>query len=224
MMVLIFIPLAAIIIILRYPIVLGLFGGAKFNHASAELTTGPLQLYAAGMLIGALEIIVLQFFFAMSDTLRPTIIGMAMVPLHICIAYAGIRFWGLEAMSIALALQVSKGAKVAFLYVMMRRKVQSLEGRRTLILLGKVLVSLLPLIAILLLALHFLHEPDIITGKTKIKLLLGSAVGGGVGFASYLAVLYLMRTEEVSVLTERVLGKLRKKSAAEPEVPQPAGD
>ena len=66
MMLLLFIPLTIAFIALRIPLILGMYGSQKFDMHSALLTAQPFQLYAIGMLVGALEIIVLQFFFAMS--------------------------------------------------------------------------------------------------------------------------------------------------------------
>jgi len=213
MMFLIFIPLALAIVIMRYPIVNGLFGSEKFGETSARLTAGPLQIYAAGMLVGALEIIVLQFYFAMSDTLRPIVVGMVLSPLHIGFSYLGVFHWHLGVLAIATALVVYKGAKVAVLYVMMRGKLRSLEGRQTLILLGKVAVALLPFVALLLAGAYFLPMPGNAAGKTaKLLALLPYIVVGGAGMLVYFTVLYLMRVEEVNMLVTRVRRKLGKGS------------
>jgi len=222
MMVLIFVPLSIAFILLRFPIILGLYGSKKFGMESAILTAGPMQFYALGMLVGALEIIVLQFFFAMSDTLRPTIIGMIMVPLHIGVAYFGIHYWGLGAMAIALALFVSKSSKIVVLYVTMRQKLQSLEGQRMLLLLGKVVIALLPFILLLLVGAHYLPWPaaghDV--GKMKkLLMLFPFVVLGGAAMLVYLTLLHFLRVDEVNMLVERVRGKLGKKVA----VPEQAG-
>jgi len=220
MMVLIFVPLALAIIIMRYPIINGLFGSEKFGEASTRLTAGPLQIYAAGMLIGALEIIVLQFFFALSDTLRPTVVAMVLSPLHIGISYLGVFHWHLGVLAIALALLVYKGTKVMVLYVMIRRKLQSLEGRKTFLLLGKVVAALLPFVALLLAGSYFLPMPGNVTGKAaKLLALLPFVVVGSAGMLVYLFVLHLLRVEEVNMLAQRVRGKLGGKKAGPNETP-----
>jgi len=218
MMVLIFVPLSIAFILLRFPIILGLYGSKKFDMESAMLTAGPMQLYALGMLVGALEIIILQFYFAMSDTLRPTIIGMIMVPLHIAVAYLGIYYWGLGAVAIALALLVSKGSKIMLLYAVMRRKLQNLEGKRMLILLAKVAIALLPFILLLLAGTHYLPMPatghDV--GKMKkLLMLLPFVVLGGGALLIYLVMLHFLRVDEVTMLVARVSGKLGKRVAKE---------
>ncbi|MHB9106196.1 MAG: murein biosynthesis integral membrane protein MurJ [Armatimonadota bacterium] len=223
MMLLIFVPLALALIIMRYPIINGLFGSDKFGEASAHLTAGPLQIYAAGMLIGALEIIVLQFFFAMSDTLRPIVVGMILSPLHIGFSYLGVFHWELGVLGVAAALVVYKTTKVAVLYFMMRRKLHSLEGRKTLVLLGKVAVALAPFILLLLAGTYLLPMPGNVEGKAaKLLALLPFVATGGVAMLVYLGVLHYLRVDEVNMLVQRIRGKLGKKDAA-PETAEQAG-
>ena len=215
MMILIFVPLAVLFILTQTPIVYILFASKQFDTESAGLMSGPFQIYAVGMLVGALEIIVLQFYFAMSDTLRPTIVGMAIVPLHILLAYMGVYNWKLGAMAIALALLCSKGTKIIILYAMIRRKFDSLEGGRTLLLAGKVLLACIPLVAILLYGREYLPQTVHAVGMMKkLTTLAGLTALGGLGLFVYGAVLHELRTEEIEMLVERARGKLLKKRAA----------
>lgn len=215
MMILIFIPLAIALIVMRYPILHGIYGSQKFNDASAQLTAGPMQIYAAGMLIGALEIIVLQFFFAMSDTLRPTLVGVFLSPIHIGMAYVGIHAWSLGVVAIALALLTYKSVKVLVLYFMMRRKLGSLEGKPTLILLLKIALALVPFIAILLVGAHFLPLPGAAHGKIKKLLtLMPYLVVGMIGIISYIAMLRVMKVDEATVLFDRIIRKFRRKDGS----------
>ncbi|HOF88840.1 MAG TPA: lipid II flippase MurJ, partial [Armatimonadota bacterium] len=151
-MALIFLPLATAVIVMRVDIVAAVFGEASLTTAQ------PLQVYALTMLISALEIIVLQFYFAMSDTMRPTIVGMLMVPLHIGIAWYGVYHGGWGMLAIPLALLISKGSKVAVLYGLIREKVAGLEGRRSLLVMGKILLALVPFLLILLLGIAGLER------------------------------------------------------------------
>ncbi|MHB9129468.1 MAG: murein biosynthesis integral membrane protein MurJ [Armatimonadota bacterium] len=211
MMILIFIPLAVVLITLRYPILLGLYGSKKFTMASAIITAAPLQIYAIAMLAGALEIIVNQFYFALSDTVRPTLVGICLVPVHIAIGYYGVTAWGWEAVAIALAMLVYRSGKVVVLYTMIRKKLGSLEGGKTALMLGKISIALLPMILILLLALHLLPTPGDAPSKVKkLIALLPYAVAAGTGMLAYIACLHFLKVEEVSLLIEKVRSKFRR--------------
>lgn len=207
MMVLIFVPLTIFVIMLREPIVTALFSSKSL------LTTQPLLFYAIGMLVGALEIIVLQFYFAMSDTLRPTIVGMVMVPLHILFAYVAIYHWQIGILGIALALLFSKGTKVTILYAMIRKKLGMLEGQRTLMLIGQVALSLIPLVALLWASIFLLPQPSDVEGRLrKLLLLLSFAMVGGLGFIIYFTILHSLRVEEALLLVAKVREKVKRKT------------
>ena len=205
MMFLIFFPLAAIIILLRDPIVFAVFG------PKAGQTAAPLQVYALGMIFGALETIVLQFFYAMSNTLWPMMIAAMLVPLHIGTAYFGIFNWELGAVALALALLVYKGSKVIVLYAYIRTQLHSLEGKKTFITLGKIVLAMLPMFLLLFYAAHRLPKPDQVDGKLQIVLaLLPFVILGGIGLLSYFILLHLLRVEEMTLLLDKVRARFKR--------------
>lgn len=208
MMLLIFLPLATAIIMLREPIVFAVFG------PNAMQVTEPLEFFAMGMLAGALETIVLQFFYAMSNTLWPMLIAAFLVPIHIGMAYAGIHIWQWGAISIAIAPLIYKSVKVIVLYFFIRKKFNSLEGRKTLQTVGKIVLALLPMIALLWAAANYLPEPHQAEGKVKMAIaLLPHAGAGFLAIALYFGILYRLRLDEMNLLLDKVRGKLRKRTA-----------
>ncbi|OPZ83283.1 MAG: putative peptidoglycan biosynthesis protein MurJ [bacterium ADurb.Bin429] len=225
MMFIIFIPLALTFIVLRFPIIYGLYGSEKFGEEAVRLTAAPFTIFAIGMLIGALEIIILQFFFAMADTLRPTLVGMAMVPLHIAVGYLGVYHFQLGATAIAIALFVSKGTKVVVLYGMIRSRLGDLGISKLMTLLGKMAISLIPFVLIIFTAAYFLPgllppPSDVESIAGKLIALLPYGVTVGIGMLFYFALLYILRVEEISLLIQRIRGKLR--NDKKPELPTPA--
>lgn len=204
MMIIIFIPLTLLIWMLHIPIVMAAFG------PKAMATAAPLQIYALGMLISALEIVVLQFFFAMCETLWPTIIGLAIIPFHILLSWTGVYQWHLATVGIALALLISKGTKVIILYGLIRKRLGTLEVKKTLWTLAKVVVALLPMLVILWLTVHYLPNPTKVSGN-KLHLIIALSkfgVAGVVASAMYFIALYYSGVEEMSLLVAKVRGKL----------------
>ena len=164
------------------------------------------------MLVAALEIIINQFYFAMSDTVRPTMTGMVLLPLYAAAGYIGVVVLGWGAVAVALALLLYRAGKIIALYAMIRHKLGALEGGRVPALLGKMLLALIPFTLILLLAAWKLPAPEHVSGKIhKLLVLLPFIAAGGVGGVCYLAILHYLRTEEVSLLVARVRGKMGRK-------------
>jgi putative peptidoglycan lipid II flippase len=230
MMILIFVPLALAVILWRDPLVMGIYGSQEFDQTSALLTTAPLRVFAIGMLIGALEIIILQFFFAIADTLRPTLVGMALVPVHVAIAYLGVFHWGWGGAAIAIAWVASKGIKVLLLFTMIRQRLQGLEGARLAGFLGRMLLALVPFVLLLWVSVPWLphlaqgvgalgapvadHFGGFGAKVVKLFSLVPYGLVGGGAFLAYLGVLHSLRVEEVQLLQEQVLGRLRQRAAA----------
>jgi len=224
MMILIFLPLSALYIILRQPIVFMLF-----SHKSIA-AADPLQIFAIQMFVGALEIIVLQFFFAMSDTFWPTVASVLVLPLHLAISSSGIFVFHWGIISIALALLCSRTVKIVLLYGIIRKRLGNLEGRRTALCAGKVILAALPLVAILLLVMqrypyeHLLasttaasaaHHAAGMMGKIHSALKYAREfapylLGGGLGFILYGVLLHVLRVEEFAML----LNRLRRKNSS----------
>ncbi|MEI7832047.1 MAG: lipid II flippase MurJ [bacterium] len=206
MMIIIFVPLTALLWMLRIPIVMAVFG------PKAMATVEPLQIYALGMLINALEIVVLQFFFAMSETLWPTIIGLVIIPFHIMVSWLGVYQWHLATVGIALALLISKSTKVVILYSLIRKRLGTLEVKKTLWTLAKVVVAMLPMLVILWLAVHYLPNPTKVTGSklALIKAMSKFGVAGVIALAMYFIALYYAGVDEMSLLVAKVRGKLRR--------------
>ncbi len=206
MMIIIFVPITVLLWMLRIPIVMAVFG------PKAMATVEPLQIYALGMLINALEIVVLQFFFAMSETLWPTIIGLVIIPFHIMVSWLGVYQWHLATVGIALALFISKGTKVIILYGLIRQRLGTLEMKKTLWTLAKVVVALLPMLVILWLAVHYLPNPTKVVGSklALIKAMSKFGVAGLMALAMYFIALYYSGVDEMSLLVAKVRGKLRR--------------
>jgi putative peptidoglycan lipid II flippase len=235
MMVLIFVPLAAAMIVLRFPILLGLYASDKFTMASAVITAVPLTVYAVAMLACALEIIVNQFFFAQADTVRPTVVGMVLMPLHLAVLWVGFKMLGWGAVTVALAMLIYRSGKVIALYTMIRRKVGALGGPAFLLFCGKVLLALIPFVLLLLGGMRLLPGPDLLHDLCKqfIKTASHHYLHGGVadklarllslvphgllafiGVPLYLALLHLLKVDEIAMLLSKVRGKLGKGKAA----------
>lgn len=206
MMIMIFLPLTAIILVLREPLVL-LF----FSHKSM-LAAEPLQIYALGMLIGALEIIVLQFYFAMSDTFWPTVIGVVIVPLHITMSYLGVFNWKIGVIAIPLALLISKGTKVVVLYALIRKRLGTLEGMSTLRLLGHIVLALAPMLLLLWLMMYLEHHLTFFAHASKKISLSGYTLISVIGLVLYFTILHAFKVNEALIMMNRVKGQLSRLS------------
>jgi len=107
------------LVLLARPLIHVVFGWGAFNPEDVQLTADTLRWYATGYVAFALEIVLLQFFYAARQTLRPTYIGIitSLVQLHILTAL--ITLDGGSVGAFTLAFSISKAVKVIALLALL---------------------------------------------------------------------------------------------------------
>jgi putative peptidoglycan lipid II flippase len=88
------------------------------------------MFYAFGLMTFAIESLVVCGFFALKDTRTPVLVGLVAVVANIALAWGFLP--SMQHLAIAMALVVSKSAKVAVLLWLMKRKLKGLAGEATL--------------------------------------------------------------------------------------------
>jgi putative peptidoglycan lipid II flippase len=130
-----FIPVAVLFIVLREPIVTLLFQRGAFDSHSTMLTATAMLYYSVGLCSFAVEAVLVQFYFAMSDTKTPIAVGIFCVLLNILITYYLIT--PLAHGGIALALTISKSVKIAVLCGLLKRRFADIQAAKFLTFLVK---------------------------------------------------------------------------------------
>jgi murein biosynthesis integral membrane protein MurJ len=118
-----FSALGIIIAILAEPIVAILFERGAFDATATQRTAWILTCYAVGLVAFALEALLVPFYFSLSDTRTPVLVGIVGVLLDIALAAWLVGYWG--AAGVAAALTIAKSLKVAALALLLRRKRQA---------------------------------------------------------------------------------------------------
>jgi len=123
--ILIFTPLGVCLFALRYPVVRLLFERGEFDTISTQLTVTALTYYSPGIISFAVDVILLRFFFSMSDTKTPAIMEIFTITMHVGIIYmlSNTMAHG----SIALAFTLSKTIKVLVLYGLLKKKIDDIQ-------------------------------------------------------------------------------------------------
>ena len=136
---LVFVPISVILMVLRVPVVQLAFQRGRFEEASVALTAGPVLYYALGLTSFAAEIILMRLYFSMKDTLTPTLVGIAGVVVHVGVVLS-LRS-AMHHRAMALAATISKTAKVAALYFLLKPKLGDLRLRANAIFVLKTLAA-----------------------------------------------------------------------------------
>jgi putative peptidoglycan lipid II flippase len=203
LMTLIFFPLAVGMIALRQPIVAVLFQRGAFDVHSCEITSSGLLYYSLGLVGFAVEVILVQFYFSMSDTKTPIAIGIGCVILNILITIILIR--PLAHCGIALALSISKTVKIIILYGLLKRKYGNLRLGEPFYFFVKTAIAVAAMGITVAYMNSYLAVMDISSLGGRLLGLLAATAAGILVFA---AALWGMRLKEINIYWRYVRGRM----------------
>jgi murein biosynthesis integral membrane protein MurJ len=188
---LLFLPLSIFFFTFSLDIIEVMFMRGAFTQDSAALTAKPLAFYALGMVFFALETVLVIFYYANSNTRTPIFIGILCAVGDVLLSYTLINTIGYA--GIALALAVSKAAKVIILLILLKGRI-AIRYRSIWAFGCRVAVACVAL-ALTLLAVNQLRQGVLDASTLEKALFLTAAFcSGGLVYALTLFVLKLDRS------------------------------
>jgi putative peptidoglycan lipid II flippase len=126
-------PLAALLMVVRQPLVAILFERGEFTAEDTFLVSWGLLFYAIALIaLAALEVVA-RAFYALQDTTTPVVAGIAQLPLmalfSALLAYVLFPRWGLLPLGgVALGYTLSNIVEVGALLWLLQRRLGGLDG------------------------------------------------------------------------------------------------
>jgi len=202
------IPIAALGIVLRAPVVELLFGYGKFDVASIERTAATLALFLLGLPAHASIAVLARAFYARQDTRTPVAAAVLAVAVNTILGVLLVGPLGLP--GLALAIATAAWIEAAMLLVALGRRVPTFELPGILRVLGESIAGAVAaaLVAMLVAnALGGLLEP----GSPKTSILAGAVVATLCGGAVYLGVAVALRIPELPSIVGLVTDQIRRR-------------
>jgi putative peptidoglycan lipid II flippase len=196
-------PAALGLILLRVPLVSVLFQRGEFDQRSLTLTAWALLWFSVGLVSHSLLEIVVRAFYAMQDTRTPVMIGAAAMGLNVIfsLTFPGIfnRLGWMPHGGLALANSLATTLEVGVLLWLMRKRLKGLKGSHVLKGAGKSVAAAAVMSGVLVWWLGLMQ------GESVWLVGLGGILIGG---AAYGIILVLLRVEEVNTLIQVVRRRL----------------
>jgi putative peptidoglycan lipid II flippase len=130
------IPASVGLILLRVPIIGLLYQHGEFTARSTELVAWALLWYAAGLVGHSVMEVLARAFYALHDTRTPVFVGATAMSLNVVFSFAFAalfeRLGWMPHGGLALANSLATALETAALLVLMRRRLDGIEGRRLL--------------------------------------------------------------------------------------------
>jgi len=212
----IFIPLMVAMLILADPITSVLYQGGKFTEESKALTLSAFLYYIPGLVFFAIEDPVMKWFYALSDTKTPTVLGILSDALYFAVVFPGVFIFRAELPALALGMVLSKAIKVCIVLIILRLRLGSSGWENICIFGGKLIGASAGVGAVLWVLSHLLGW--IVGWGFARGGMVGFAVGGvylltlgGIGILLFAALSWLLRIDEWMLVVERVRNRFRRK-------------
>jgi len=126
-------PASLGLIILRVPLIQLLYQRGSFDVHDTQLVAWALFWYAAGLVGHSLLEVLARAFYAMHDTKTPVLVGVAAMTLNVIFSFGFstlfARLGWLPLGGLALANSLATALEAATLFILMRMRLKSLEGK-----------------------------------------------------------------------------------------------
>ena len=198
-------PASVGLVILREPIISLLYQRGEFDERSVQIVAWALLWYAAGLLGHSIMEVLTRAFYAQHDTKTPVIIGSAAMILNVVFSISFSRLFDsigwMPHGGLALANSLATALEATVLFLMMRKRLNGIEGWH---ILRGAIPSLVSAIGMTLALLSILSY-----GKS-LSIWVLVPVGVAIGSAVYFGLLFLLRVPELGVIANGVIRRIRR--------------
>jgi putative peptidoglycan lipid II flippase len=202
------VPIAALGIALRFPVVELLFGYGKFDVESIERTAATFATFLVGLPAHAAIAILARAFYARQDTRTPVAAAVLAVAVNTLLGVALVGPLGLP--GLALAIAIAAWIEAGVLLVALGRRVPTFELPGILRVLVEAAAGGLAAAAVATLASTVLAGL-LAPGSPKPAILAGTALATLAGGAVYLGVAIALRIPELPSIVGLVTDQIRRR-------------
>jgi putative peptidoglycan lipid II flippase len=205
-------PAAAILIVLRIPVVRLVFGASQFDWQATVLTGNTLAYLAIGLSSQAICLLLVRGFYALKDTKTPVIVSLSVVALNIVLSLYFILGLHLDIWSIGLANSISAVASGVLLFGALHFKVGKFDLELVLVPLAKMLMATIIMGVALYIPIKLLDQVIFDTTRT-VNLFILTGLSSVFALSIYITLVWFLKVRELetfSKLTRDMVYKLYK--------------
>jgi putative peptidoglycan lipid II flippase len=203
---LLMIPAAVGLIVLRQPIVDLLFRHHHYLQHDADRTALALQNYAYQLPFVAIDQLLIAAFYARKNTFTPVAVGVVCIAGYLLVALPFYTTIGMPALAFANTVQNSLHAII--LLILLRRAIGSIRVRETIPTILKIVLAAAVMAVVAWGLQLLLGHVGLFTLSRLPGDLMTVMVAGGIASMVYVGGVLLLRVEEVGLVRDAVLAKL----------------
>ncbi len=189
-------PAAAVLIVLRIPVVRLIFGAAQFNWDATVLTGRTVAFLSLGLVAQSVVLLLARAFYALKDTKTPVIVSLITVTLNICLSYTFVRILHLPVWSLGLSYAIVSNFSVILLVFFLEKKIGGLGFSEFFFPAGKMVCAGVIAAIALYVPMKALDKLVFDTTHT-VNLILLTGIASFFGLSIYLILVWIMRVREL---------------------------
>lgn len=193
------IPLSAILVVLRIPIVRLVFGASRFDWESTVLTGKTLAFFALSLFAQSLIQLLARGFYALHDSKTPVFIGGVSVLINTVLSIIFVWVLHMPIWSLGLSTSVASIIQVLFLLLYLNGKVGGFNRMELIVPALKIFLAGLVTGFALYIPIKLLDKLVFDTTRT-FSLLLLTTISTSIGLAVYFFLAWFLEIPEFSIL------------------------
>lgn len=190
-------PAAAILIVLRIPVVRLVFGASQFSWLDTVLTGRTVAFFAVGLAAQSVVLLLIRGFYAFKDTKTPVLISIISVTLNVTLSLIFIHVLGYDVWSLGLASAVSTNLTFLLLLYFLSKKVGGFNNKKLLYPALKMLIAAITAAIALYIPIKALDQLVFDTTKA-VNLLILTGIASFLGLSVYVLLVWLLRVDELT--------------------------
>jgi putative peptidoglycan lipid II flippase len=200
-------PISALFIVLRIPIVRVVFGASRYDWQATVMTGMTLSAFSVSLFAQAISQLLTRAFYAHYDTFTPVVIGVGTILLNTALSIVFLQVYHLPVWGLGLSTSLASFANIVLLFIFLKKKLPWLG-------LGGLVKTPLKIIFASVVTGVALYVPlklfdQLIFDTTRTSgLLLLTGVSGIIGLIVYLSIVWLLGVGEARSFLA-ILGKVR---------------
>ncbi|MFA6809214.1 MAG: murein biosynthesis integral membrane protein MurJ, partial [Eubacteriales bacterium] len=200
------IPISVGMIVLRFPLIRVLFEHGKFTPEDTKATAIPLLFFCLGITAQAVIQILPRAFYALQNTWTPVLFGV--IAMGTSIIWMFVLVGPLAHGGLALAVTLGAVVQMLLLFVVLRAKIGSIDGKRIMVTVVKTLGAACIMGWIVMLWAGFLIPHIGVAKIASLEVLISGAV---IGVIVYVIFTWAFKMEEFKMALNLIGRTIRKK-------------
>lgn len=215
-------PAAAILVVLRIPVVRLVFGASQFDWSDTVLTGRTTAFLALGLVAQSVILLFVRGFYALKDTKTPAFISLLTVLANIYFNYIFVKVFNWDVWSLGLSYAISANLSSLLLLYFLYRKLGGFDKQALTAPALKMFLAAVTAAVALYIPIKALDHLVIDTTRT-LNLLFLTGIASVFGLSVYILLIWLMDVRELGSYVEllRRLARFQKKVRTEEILPEP---